>query len=389
MEDVEFLSRAIQTVLKREGLSIIDSLLCSFPLRILGNSAKKRGPYYGPSSLHSDLQTNLLGFTTTLSSSDEEQEAGARFPKSQLPQRRAEEEKAAAAYTAAAARPIDEATSQRFSPAAAPETTVAERRVQEDVLEIGVSAKEKSAIMGEPVMEEEEKVEEIVHASLPPFDYAKLETRPGTSGPIPPDDNYESMDVVEDIPNFEKNIKRARPMAPAVELVRVDFEVRTGPSPVLKALVTNLSESHYASSSLLPQSTPTESHPLSPARPSSPPPKRRRLDAITTAKEIQLRPFSTQQQQQLDMLKRLLGKNINATGKRILAEIDKDVRPEMLGEIFSIIHACKKNMESIKEVTDFWEPQFSREEKERFLKNVGKMVSTFGMVTWMDLMRYD
>ena len=358
LEEVEFLSRAVRTVLKTEGPSFLDSLVCSFPLRKLGESAKKKGPYYGPSSTDSSRQTNPQGFSTTLSSPEDEQEAGAWFPASQLQQRRAEERKAAAAYTAAsneAAKLVEASTSKMTSPAAAPIKTEVEHRIPE--MDVGVSAKERSTVTGEAVEKEEIK-EEVVRASLPPF-----------------------------AAGFEKAIKRARPMAPAIQQVRVDWEVQTGPSPVLSTLVTDLNECSYVPSSSSPRPTPTPPRPLTPSRHSSPPPKRHRPDP--NAEEIKLRSLSQQQQRQLNQLKRLLSKNLNARGSRMLVGSDKEVRPEMLGEILSGVHACQKNMDKIKKVMEFWEPQFSMDEKERFLKSVGKKASIFGMVTWFDLIRYD
>ena len=88
---------------ERNKEELLESLVYRFPERKLEKNARKKTPYAGPSTFDYAKQTNLLGFTTTLSSSDEEQEAGARFKLSELPKRREEERKAAAAYSATAA----------------------------------------------------------------------------------------------------------------------------------------------------------------------------------------------------------------------------------------------------------------------------------------------
>ena len=396
LEDVEFLSLVVRGILLNEEESFLHSLIYPFPERKLGESSKK-GPYYGPSSIDSSRNTNLIGFTTTLPSSDEEQEAGARFPASQIHQRRAAERIAAAKWSAAAAtkhRPEEASTSAAFSApveAAHTEDKATEQRSdgateescvhEEDVLDVGVSARERSAVTGEAVEEEEEDIEEIVRTSLPPFSSTVSEVALSTLRRH--HDGYEAMDVVEHLPGAEKALKRARPIAPAIQEIRVDWEIRTGPSTLTLLASSNFCDLPHSSTSSPPQSPP---HP--PAAHSPPPIKRHRPD-LRAGDDIVLCPLSSQQQQQLDHLKRLVSKNFDETGKKMLLAIDKEVRPEMLGEIFSGIHPCKKNGDTVKEAMEFWEAQFSTDEKERFLKSVGKRASSFGMVTWCDLVRYN
>ena len=395
LEDVQFLSLAVGRVLAEEGDSFMDSLIYRFPERKLGKSATK-GPYYGPSSTDISRRTDLLGFSSTLSSSDEDQEPGHRYPASGYDQRREEERKNAAAYTAAAASTsastkiaptathlVEESSASEATASAVAPTTeeIAQVKVSDncihevDILDVGVSEKEKSGVTGEPM--EEDDVEEIVRSSLPPFEHTVSEIKLKTSAHTKHHDRYEAIEEVERLPGAEKALKRARPMAPAIQQIRVDWEINTGPSPTLTMLTTDLNERHYAPSPPRPKSPPPPHH--------SPPPfKRYRPDP-----DIILRSYSPRQQQQLDKLEKLICKNFNDTGKKMLSAIDKEVRPEMLGELFSSVNASKKNMDMLKEVMKFWEPQFSTEEKERFLKSVGRRVSAFSMVTWCDMVRYN
>ena len=398
LEDVEFLSLAVRGVLLHEEKQFLRQLIYCFPERKLGESAKK-GPYYGPTSIDSSKQTNLLGFTTTLESSDEEQEAGARFKASQLNERRAAERVAAAKYSAAAAKiqqPTEEPSTSASSSAAAAAAHAEEETskqgsdeateemcvYEEDILEVGVSATEKSAVTGEAVEEQEDNIEEIVRLSLPPFRNTGSKVVYNTLRR--PRDAYEAMEVVEHLPGAEKVLKRARPVAPYVQETRIDYEVCTGPSPYISMITTDLNEAtRETSTPRLP--TPTHSLPIH-----SPPPLKRHRPADLKGKDsIILRPLTTQQQKQLNHLKRLLSKNFSNTGQKMLLNIDAEVRPEMLGEIFSEIQPCKKNGDTLRETMKFWEAQFSTNEKERFLKSVGKKTNSFGMVTWFDLICYD
>ena len=75
---------------------LFESLVYHFPERKSRKNARKKTPYAGPSTFNYAGRQTFLGFTTTLSSSDEEQEAGARFEVSEILKRREERNAAAA-----------------------------------------------------------------------------------------------------------------------------------------------------------------------------------------------------------------------------------------------------------------------------------------------------